>query len=161
MHICLLTHAKEFEKSTNTGQLLLNCPELSVNRILWQRTQPDEQLLLQLQQGNTALVYPDHPLLPPAQSVTDFKRFILLDGTWQETAKMLRQSTYLQQAPRVCFTPCAASGYALRRNRRDGTLCTAETVIELLQQHQCSTQAEWLITAFERFNHKIPASTDK
>lgn len=161
MHICLLTHAREFEKSTNTGQLLLNCPELRVNRILWQRTLPDEHLLQQLQQGNTALVYPDHPLLPPAQPVTDFQHFILLDGTWQETAKMLRQSPYLQQAPRVCFTPHAASGYTLRRNRRDGTLCTAETVIELLQHHKCSAQAEWLMAAFEQFNHKISAPADR
>ncbi|MDX3774170.1 DTW domain-containing protein [Chromatiaceae bacterium AAb-1] len=110
MQFCLLTHSREFQKNTNTGKLVAQCPLITARQILWQRKAPDPQLLQQLQQGNAALVYPateQQPSLPPRH----FSHLILLDATWQEAAKMLRQSPYLQQAPRVSLTPQAQSAY--------------------------------------------------
>ena len=57
MKFILLTHATEITKSTNTGRLVQqHVPGAEI--IIWQRTQPDENLLKLITSGNTALVYP-------------------------------------------------------------------------------------------------------
>lgn len=176
----LLTHSRETDKTTNTGvlvqQALTACPFISVEFIEWKRKAPDERLLHLATQQKLGLIYPLSPdvsqasyLLqqgeyqPQNQIASDElvarqaqqqKHWVLLDATWQEAAKMLRQSPYLQSCYRLGIVPAQPSAYLLRRNQKAGALCTAEVVMELLQQTGFIKEKEQLRLLFEQFNKR-------
>ncbi|MBY0416572.1 MAG: DTW domain-containing protein, partial [Pararheinheimera sp.] len=82
------------------------------------------------------------------------RHWVLLDATWQEAAKMLRQSPYLQSCYRLAIKPDTPSLYRLRRNQKEGALCTAEVVMELLQQTGFINEKEQLMLLFQEFNKR-------
>lgn len=127
----LLTHPRELERPTNTGQWILEALPEQAERIVWQRQHPDPRLLAALSAGHTALVYPTGEGTPTACATVE--HFILLDGTWQEAHKMYRLSPYLRQAPWVALSPDQPSRYTLRRNQRAQGLCTYECALALFQ----------------------------
>ena len=169
----LLTHSRELQKSTNTGALVVEALaaslKIKVEVIEWQRKAADQRLLVLSEKQQLGLVYPLPAdtaqacyLLQQGQyqaqnssAVTDsIKHWVLLDATWQEAAKMLRQSPYLQSCYRLALKPDTPSVYALRRNQRDGALCTAEVVMELLQQTGFENEKEQLMLLFQDFNKR-------
>ena len=137
----LLTHSRELSKRTNTGALVLqalaNSEQVRVELIEWQRKSPDKLLVDLSAAQQLGLVYPLSAdssqacyLLQQGQyqaqnpvAVTEMsirlneaaKHWVLLDATWQEAAKMLRQSPYLQSCYRLGITPDSPSVYQLRR----------------------------------------------
>ncbi|MBY6191236.1 DTW domain-containing protein [Microbulbifer agarilyticus] len=157
MEIILLTHERELAKPTNTGKLaLVGEAAAVVRRVVWKRTEPDVQLLQLLQRADTGLVYPSSEVheenaATESLSVEDCQTFILLDATWQEARKMFNRSAYLNSAPRVELTPGRPSRFNLRRNQRDGGLCTAECVIEILRAKGENSAAEELEARFSEF----------
>jgi DTW domain-containing protein YfiP len=176
----LLTHSRELHKSTNTGalvvQVLAASMQVRVEVIEWQRKAPDQRLLDLSSKQQLGLVYPLQAdtaqacyLLQQGQyqaqnsaAVTDLairvnepcRHWVLLDATWQESAKMLRQSPYLQSCYRLGVKPDTPSVYTLRRNQKDGALCTAEVVMELLQQTGLINEKEQLKLLFQEFNKR-------
>jgi DTW domain-containing protein YfiP len=176
----LLTHSRELSKRTNTGALVLqalaNSEQVRVELIEWQRKSPDKLLVDLSAAQQLGLVYPLSAdssqacyLLQQGQyqaqnpvAVTEMsirlneaaKHWVLLDATWQEAAKMLRQSPYLQSCYRLGITPDSPSVYQLRRNQKEGALCTAEVVIQLLQHTGFSKEKEQLMLLFEEFNKR-------
>lgn len=176
----LLTHSRELHKSTNTGVLVVQAlaasMQVRVEVIEWQRKAPDQRLLDLSAKQQLGLIYPllsDTPqacyLLQQGQyqaqnsaAVTElptrlaepFRYWVLLDATWQEAAKMLRQSPYLQSCYRLAIKPDTPSVYALRRNQKDGALCTAEVVMEFLQQTGFINEKEQLMLLFQEFNKR-------
>lgn len=131
MKLILLTHSREVSKKTNTGQLVQKVlPDTQT--IIWQRTEPNKNLLQLIAAGKTALVYPvqDSEL---SHEPADFENFILIDSTWQEARKIFNRSQYLQHMPRIQLSMGQNSKYHLRRNQIEGGLCTAECAIELLK----------------------------
>ncbi|GAB2512361.1 tRNA-uridine aminocarboxypropyltransferase [Microbulbifer agarilyticus] len=157
MEIILLTHERELAKSTNTGKLaLMGEAAAVVRRVVWRRTEPDAQLLQLLQRADTGLVYPssevhEENVTPQRLSVADCQTFVLLDATWQEARKIFNRSAYLRNAPRVELTPDHPSRFNLRRNQRDGGLCTAECVIEILRAKGETAAAAELDIRFRAF----------
>ncbi|HJS14647.1 MAG TPA: tRNA-uridine aminocarboxypropyltransferase [Rheinheimera sp.] len=176
----LLTHSRELQKSTNTGALVVQALSASlkikVEVIEWQRKAADHRLLDLSESQQLGLVYPlqadtaqacyllqqgqyqaQNPAalaeLPTRQNGS-IKHWVLLDATWQEAAKMLRQSPYLQSCYRLALKPDAPSLYKLRRNQKAGALCTAEVVMELLQQTGCINEKEQLMLLFDEFNKR-------
>ena len=176
----LLTHSRELQKSTNTGALVVQALSASlkikVEVIEWQRKATDHRLLDLSERQQLGLVYPlqadtaqacyllqqgqyqaQNPAalaeLPTRQNGS-IKHWVLLDATWQEAAKMLRQSPYLQSCYRLALKPEAPSLYKLRRNQKEGALCTAEVVMELLQQTGCINEKEQLMLLFDEFNKR-------
>ncbi len=176
----LLTHSREFQKSTNTGALVLKALatslHLRVELIEWQRKAVDQRLAELSASRQLGLLYPLTTESPQAcyllqqgqyqpQNSEGFtqlsarqneavKHWVLLDATWQEAAKMLRQSPYLQSCYRLGIKPDTASVYTLRRNQKDGALCTAEVVMELLQQTGFINEKEQLMLLFNEFNKR-------
>jgi len=149
MQIILLTHSREISKKTNTGQLVQQLiPDTQI--IIWQRTQPDKNLLTLIASEKTALIYPVKESESSA-NINDFENFILIDSTWQEARKIVNRSSYLQNLPRVEIVPEKPSVYQLRRNQVEGGLCTAECVIELLREKKCFDKADNLEGVFEQF----------
>ena len=150
MKIILLTHQRELDRKTNTGTLALkHCGDI-VERVTWERRNPDQALLEAIERGEAALVYPAGDSTPAR--LEDFPQLILIDATWQEARKIYNRSPYLKAAPRVVLEADAASSYRLRRNQPDGGLCTAECVIEILRQHGEDAAADRLEAAFVQFN---------
>ena len=99
-------------------------------------------------------------LLVPAQStVIAVQRMpnqvVILDATWQEARKMLRQSPYLKTAARVSLPPLMPeSAFILRRNQQEGGLCTAECIIALWRQCGRAEQATLLASLFTELNSR-------
>lgn len=176
----LLTHSRELQKSTNTGALVVQAlsPSLKirVEVIEWQRKAADQRLLVLSEKQQLGLVYPLQAdtaqacyLLQQGQyqaqnpaAITELatclnesiKHWVLLDATWQEASKMLRQSPYLQSCYRLAIKPDTPSLYRLRRNQKEGALCTAEVVMELLQQTGFENEKEQLMLLFQEFNKR-------
>jgi DTW domain-containing protein YfiP len=176
----LLTHSRELQKDTNTGALVVQAlaasTKVRVELIEWQRKAPDQRLLALSAAQQLGLVYPlqadttkDCYLLQQGQyqpqnpaAVIELasrvneavKHWVLLDATWQEAAKMLRQSPYLQSCYRLAIKPDTPSLYKLRRNQKAGALCTAEVVMELLHQIGLNNEKEQLRLLFEEFNKR-------
>ena len=176
----LLTHSRELQKSTNTGALVVRALaaslKIKVEVIEWQRKTPDQRLSDLSASQQLGLVYPllsdtaeacyllqqgQYQAQNPAaitelatrlnESIT---HWVLLDATWQEAAKMLRQSPYLQSCYRLAIKPDTPSLYRLRRNQKEGALCTAEVVMELLQQTGFINEKEQLMLLFQEFNKR-------
>jgi len=152
MKIILLTHQRELDRKTNTGTLALaQCGDL-VQRVVWERRNPDPTLVAAIEQGDAALVYPTEEA--PVARVEDFQQLLLIDATWQEARKIYNHSPYLKTAPRVRLEPDAISSFRLRRNQPDGGLCTAECVIEILRRHGREYDATQLQAVFDEFNQR-------
>ena len=176
----LLTHSRELQKSTNTGALVVKALRASlkikVEVIEWQRKAADQRLLTLSEKQQLGLVYPLQADIPqacyllqqgqyqaknptavkemPIRLNEAVKHWVLLDATWQEAAKMLRQSPYLQSCYRLAIKPDTPSLYKLRRNQKAGALCTAEVVMELLQQTGFIHEKEQLMLLFNEFNQR-------
>lgn len=60
--------------------------------------------------------------------------FILIDSTWQQARKIVRQSDYLKDLPRVSLSLTQQSQYRLRKNQLDVGLSTCEAAVGLLNE---------------------------
>ena len=148
-HIALLMHENELRRETNTGQWLLkSLPNCSKH--IWQRKSPCPELvkLLANKKFQPVLLFPDEDSVPMSQfcrQVTEECKtplFIILDGTWQESSKMIRKSPWLEEVPRAHIIPCRRSEYQLRRNQSEGHLCTFEVATEVVRNLGEERQAE-------------------
>lgn len=71
---------------------------------------------------------PDILLHPPAGPVT----LVVIDGTWSQAGKMVRESPLLQSLPRYAFTPPAASTYRIRTEPAAECVSTIEALAYVL-----------------------------
>lgn len=153
MAFILLTHQRELGKASNSGQLIEQC-FADTQRLVWQRTVPDQRLLqliaLHQAAGEIALVYPADKN-PPAAEQQTFKHYILIDSTWQEARKIYNRSPYLHSLPCVQLSVGQLSRYSLRRNQQANGLCTAETAMALLARAADQASLDRLETCFNNF----------
>jgi DTW domain-containing protein YfiP len=149
MKIILLTHQRERLKKTNTGSLVVEVLGDDVRIIVWDRVFPDHGLLETIGEGSIALLYPSADSQFVSE-VSDYQNYIIIDGTWQEAQKIYNRSPYLKGLPAVKIPTDKPSAYNLRRNQREGGLCTAECAIELLASTGFSTEANDLQLAFSK-----------
>ena len=146
----LLTHFKEFEKRSNTGRLVLDVLGSAAEQVRWDRMNPSDELLKEIEAGGVALVYPG-AVDETDEDLSDISRFILIDGTWHEARKIHQRSPYLQKVRRVNLTPTGKSRYNLRKNQKEACLCTAECVIEVLRSTGNAAAADQLEERFLAF----------
>ena len=143
MNVLLLTHERELGRPTNTGAIALSHAPGIVKRLVWERTTPNQSLVKLIENGDAALLYPQDDA--PTAHIEAYESFIILDGTWQESRKIINKSVYLHKAPRVTLPVVGQSSFNLRRNQVHGGLCTAECIIELLKlknQHKVAACIE-------------------
>jgi DTW domain-containing protein len=140
--VCLLYHAAERALTSNTGHLVEECLEPTFG-FIWSRTQVPPGLLALLDAPEWApqLIFPgeyslsSQPVLRQCFAEGDKKPLlVILDATWSQARKMLRQSPYLHKLPCVSLNPDSPGRYRLRRSRQAGHLCTAEVVEQCLRQ---------------------------
>ena len=149
--IHLLTHQKELKRPTNTAILVVKTLGSGLaEQILWRRKDPDQGLLDSIARGRAVLLYKDSEE-KGIEDLSEIDDFIILDGTWQEARKIYNKSPYLHLMKTFSFSSQNKSKYNIRRNQKEGGLCTAECVIELLKMKGESQMAEKLNTAFLEF----------
>ena len=173
MNLVLLTHEREVDRPTNTGLLALNAFPQCCMRIIWSRVSPDLALIELISSHSAAVLFPRPKLLclsegrcdadgkgePEPMENTQAQLYleympdtlIILDATWQEARKMMRQSPYLKAADKFALTELADSGFTLRRNQIEGGLCTIECIIGLLELKSRHQEVELLTQAFHDF----------
>ncbi|MCE9775394.1 DTW domain-containing protein [Shewanella algae] len=85
---------------------------------------------------------------------------VILDATWQEAGKMYRQSPYLQSLARVELQTEQDSAFRLRRNQRQGGLCTLECIAAVWQDlgGDYSIAARRLLSEFNQWQAEIRSS---
>ncbi len=161
----LLIHPEEYRKSTNTARLIgASIPHTRF--FSWYRTTPpaglitllgDRQFMpyLLVPQGDAMLFerLRERPWLPDRVPA-----FVLLDGTWSQTTKMLHRSPYLQGLPRIAIQPRAPSTYRLRCQRCAQHLSTVEVAIALLEQLEEDTASSILQAYFRVFAERCMAA---
>ncbi len=136
---CFVMYKGEAYKPTNTGRLIADvAPENFA--FVWDRTQPDPELLALLQNPRYAptVVFPQQ--YAEAQRCIDsvstgdkIPLFVMLDGTWREAKKMFSKSPYLDSFPVLGIQPEHSSLYQLREAAHEHQLCTAEVGIAVLE----------------------------
>ncbi len=162
LSLLLLTHSSEIEKNTNTGRLL----EASIPGCRlweWQRTEFERQWaeFIDSCSRQPILIFPE---FEPHSSVDSTEQessqwkpclsqttFILIDATWQQAKKMLRQSPSLNQCQRLPLQPTAPSRYHLRKHQQQGNLSTVESGCELLKLLDLAQDAQLIEDYFQRF----------
>ena len=153
MKIFLLTHQRELDRKTNTGNLALEILPKHVKRITWERSLPDATLLACIEKGTVALLFPSDASETVVHAAS-FDAFIILDGTWQEAQKIYNKSPYLHDLPKLSIRSNSPSQYHLRRNQKTEGLCTAEVVIALLQRCDEIEKADKVEQSFITFMHQ-------
>ena len=130
LHIILLTHEREVQRKTNTGVIALNLASEHVERVIWERTKPNQNLLNWLATKKALLLYPTDDSVVAAVNPTitetthctidNAETIIIIDSTWQEAQKIFNKSPYLQSAPKALLTTQNPSTFTLRRNQPEG-----------------------------------------
>lgn len=147
----LLFHSREYSKRSNTGRLLKVAT--NIESATWHRLK-NQQLHAKFK--DYALLYPEETTdssdtqVANKQDHSTIKGYLWIDATWQESRKMLRQSPWLAQLPRISLkTP--SSQYALRRNQSEQGLSTLESVSYWLFSQNKRDSGEELLNFFQTF----------
>jgi DTW domain-containing protein YfiP len=151
-------HQNEFARDTNTGHWLEKS-FINATTHLWQRTTPCPELVKLIETGDfdPYLLFPKSTGLNMETLQTRHKYsskkplFIVLDGTWQEVRKMLRQTAWLNNIPAITLTPSSNSIYHLRRNQAKGNLCTLEVGCQLLTELGYNEDAKQLLAFLNHY----------
>ena len=145
----LLFHPNELHKRSNTGRLLKSTTD--IQSATWHRLKNTQ---LENAFSNYALLYPADELetntdasiqyQAQPQTTQSTKGLLIIDATWQQSQKMLRQSPWLKNLPRVSLGSIQ-SQYQLRRNQQDQGLSTLESLAYwLIEQNQRNCGQELL-----------------
>ena len=154
MKIFLLTHERELHRGTNTGTLAIDGSNQIVKRVLWERVNPDKELMRLIENNEAVLFYSkgESSETESLAVIEEYENIIIIDGTWQESKKIFNQSGYLKNAPQFTLKTDNDSLYKLRANQPKGGLCTIECIIEVLKIKGQNKIASELLAKFEKFN---------
>ena len=154
MKIFLLTHERELHRGTNTGSLAIEDSNNIVERILWERVNPNKDLTQLIENNEAVLLYSKGETSSAVSSavIEEYENIIIIDGTWQESKKIFNQSAYLKNAPHFTLKTANGSLYKLRANQPKGGLCTIECIIEVLRIKGQHEMAADLSLKFNQFN---------
>lgn len=156
-HVLILQHPLEVDHAKNTARLLhLSLPG---SQMLTGEVFDGHSLQGTAQAGTyTVLLYPqtEHDPAPVADPVLlqDLKqlRCVVLDATWRKSRKMLYDSPWLQQLPRLSLDVVPASQYAIRKAHKTGQISTLEATCAALAQLERNTEKyQPLLYAFKGF----------
>lgn len=154
MKIFLLTHERELHRGTNTGALAIDGSNQIVERVLWERVNPDKVLIRLIENNEAVLLYSkgESSETESLAVIEEYENIIIIDGTWQESKKIFNQSAYLKNAPQFTLQTANDSSYKLRANQPKGGLCTIECIIEVLKIKGENKLAAELAIKFDQFN---------
>lgn len=125
-HITVLRHTSEKKHALNTAGILSKC---LTNLTLMDGETFNPSIFSS--PSDTYLVYPgEHSCSIEELKFSPVTSFILLDGSWKKTNKILFKNNWLEKFPRVRL-PVKPSRYFLRKQKKQG-FSTLEAACELL-----------------------------
>ncbi len=155
------TEESTSEESISQAQAANESPNLSQNQDPNPTPDPSSKLNPSPAQGATLL---QDAAQEAAQKAAlklgkPLNSLVILDATWQEAGKMYRQSPYLQSLARVELQAEQGSAFRLRRNQRQGGLCTLECIAAVWQDlgGDYSIAARRLLSEFNQWQAEIRA----
>ena len=101
MKIFLLTHERELHRATNTGSIAIDDSNEIIERILWERVNPNKYLTKLIENNEALLLYSKGE--SSSAIIEEYENIVIIDGTWQESQKIFNQSSYLKDAPQFTF----------------------------------------------------------
>jgi DTW domain-containing protein YfiP len=132
--IVLLQHPRERDVPIGTAHMASLClpnAELHVG-VHWRGSAALSRALSDPTRP-AALLYPgagaiDVVANPPSSPVT----LVVVDGTWPQTKKVVKENPELAALPRYAFTPSTPSEYRIRKEPRETCVSTIEALVHVL-----------------------------
>ena len=132
--VVLLQHPRERDVAIGTARMATLClpnSELHVG-VDWQCS-PELTRALSDPARPAALLYPGEGAIdvtehPPEGPIT----LVVVDGTWWQARKLVRQNPRIAALPRYAFVPAAPSEYRIRREPKDTYVSTIEALAHVL-----------------------------
>jgi DTW domain-containing protein YfiP len=128
--VVVVMHRREAITSTNTGRLAARVLEGARVRV---RGAVDAEHEPPLPPGRRLALFPREGarVLGPEDAEDGLVLFVP-DGTWGQARRLVTRDADVRLAEAVALPPVAPTRYALRRNRREGTVSTLEAIAAAL-----------------------------
>jgi DTW domain-containing protein YfiP len=129
---CILQHVRERKTAIGTARMAhLSLPNSELHLGVSFRDHPRIRALAA--EEGTALLFPGEGAVDPA-SVRSRppKTVILVDGTWQQARKLLKENPFLLALPRIGLSPERPSNYRIRAEPSPECVSTIEAAVFLL-----------------------------
>lgn len=129
---CILQHPRERRTAIGTARMAhLSLPNSELHLGVSFEDHPRVRALCA--EEGTALLFPGEGAKDPA-ALRDRppRTVIVVDGTWSQARKLLKQNPFLQALPRLGLTPAAPSNYRIRAEPSVECLSTIEALVQLL-----------------------------
>jgi DTW domain-containing protein YfiP len=129
---CILQHPRERKTAIGTARMAhLSLPNSELHLGVSFEDHPRVRALAAAE--GTALLFPGAGALDPASLRGRRPRaVIVVDGTWSQARKVLKQNPFLEDLPRLAFTPERPSNYRIRAEPSGECVSTIEAVVHLL-----------------------------
>jgi DTW domain-containing protein YfiP len=82
--------------------------------------------------AHAAVLFPGDDAVPLPQWHTPPRTLVVLDGTWSQASKLLKENPRLASLPRLSFQPDTPGRYRIRREPTDMHLSTVEAIAAVL-----------------------------
>jgi DTW domain-containing protein YfiP len=155
--LCLVVHAKELKRTTNTGRLAIAALTNSEMRIRGLGTEALELGDLLTPNYRSVLFYPsaDAVELTPAFVVEDPRpiQLIVPDGNWRQASKVHTRHKELGEIPRVAIRSPNASPYHMRTETTPEGMATLQAIAEALGIIEGAKARETLMRLYEAKLH--------
>jgi DTW domain-containing protein len=147
--VVVVMHRREAFRTSNTGRLAVKILPRAACAVRGGKEPrpapgdlPGKRLVLFPQEGARVLAPSD---------ASDDTVLIVPDGTWSQAQRVLRREPCARGAEVVRLPPCRPTRYSLRRNTREGALCTFEAIAAALQLLEGGDVEARMLASFEAF----------
>lgn len=133
--VVFLQHPKEAKVAVGTCRMAHLClpnSELHVGVSFSDNARVEE--CLRDESGQTALLFPSEEAKRVEELPVRPSRLIVVDGTWSQASKLVRNNPALLKLPRVGLKPAQPGNYRIRKEPAEHCLATIEAVVEVLGQ---------------------------
>lgn len=150
--VVVLAHRKEVHKSSNTGLIATRMLEGASFVVRGRYDVEPEREPVSLEGLRRLVLFPasDAALLDRSMA-RDPVALVVPDGNWTQARKMMRRDALAEGAEPVVLPPGPPSRYGLRRNAREGGLCTIEAIARAMGILEGPEVEARLLAVFEQF----------
>lgn len=129
---CILQHPRERKTAIGTARMAhLSLPNSELHLGVSFEGHPRVRALCA--EKGTALLFPGEGATDPATlRGRPPTTVIVIDGTWSQARKVLKQNPFLQALPRIGLSPALPSNYRIRAEPSAECLSTIEALVQLL-----------------------------
>jgi DTW domain-containing protein len=129
---CILQHPRERKTAIGTARMAhLSLPNSELHLGVSFEEHPRVRALCA--ESGTALLFPGEGARDPATlRGLPPTTVIVVDGTWSQARKVLKQNPFLQSLPRIGLSPVLPSNYRIRAEPSAECLSTIEALVHLL-----------------------------